>query len=709
MAFLATSTPKSYLNDEISNRIVGRIGNKTARSKICYPSTLINPRTSQGGSAGGIKSTITKDNSKKNEDSIDKISVAVRIRPISGREILNDGEKNIISIRNNAIYVDVDPRKKTSSYKFNVDKIFQSYDENDSTYFSQERIYQSLGVPLLQSAFKGYNACLLAYGQTGSGKSFSMMGRSEADIDSEEYSGLIPRFCRDLISRTNNLPDNCSATLNISYCEIYNEKIYDLLLTEDITNRSTLKVRENPVTGPYVENLSYKTVKTYDELRLWLLIGNRNRAIAATNMNEQSSRSHSIFKVDLNFLSGILGDGNEENRSRRSSVSLVDLAGNERLLNEKLGNCNSESTPRSRLELHKKGENNDEKLRESCSINKSLLTLGHVISSLVDKKSSFVPYRSSVLTWLLKESLGGNSLTTMLATISPSSLCEDETLSTLRYACKAKQIVNKAQINENPQEKIIRELKLEVEKLKSLQSNYESMNPDECPKSNENHSNQMKELGKLQAELKETESRLAEAELSWQQKFSENKAAHLTSLAELEKLKEELESKMRIMTNSTKSIDLTPYKSNFLEELESVLDEDIDSHISDPFSIIKEWCRKHHMNYYLTSQNDLILTDYKNKKQTTVTIRDLDSLEQYKEVDDMMNNITWSVTLMSKQNMKKSINKSINALYRSLSNILLSDVDEDIDTLYETISKSVQKYETAIMDLIQKTQEKSQS
>lgn len=228
-----------------------------------------------------------------------------------------------------------------------------------------------------------YNACLFAYGQTGSGKSYSMMGQNISeivDIDSEDHSGITPRFCRELFSRISNLGPNTSVSVEVSYFEIYNEKIHDLLCTSNTHNRMPLKVREHPEWGPYVVDLSVHPVKSYKELREWLLLGNKSRATTATAMNEKSSRSHSIFSIEL-----CLSETSEQSDScRRSKVSLVDLAGSERLGNS---------------------HNTEEKIRQGVSINKSLLTLGKVISALAEqKKNNFVPYRESVLTWLLRVS-----------------------------------------------------------------------------------------------------------------------------------------------------------------------------------------------------------------------------------------------------------------------------------------------------------------
>ncbi|KAJ8983409.1 hypothetical protein NQ317_005874 [Molorchus minor] len=192
---------------------------------------------------------------------------------------------------------------RNSKEKFDeYDHVFWSGDESSPIYSTQEDVFMTIGKPLLNSAFRGYNACLFAYGQTGSGKSFSMMGKSTCeviDIDSEQFSGITPRFCRDLFEQISNLDAN--ATVEVSYFEIYNEKIHDLLASNINTNKMPLKVREHPVWGPYVVDLSVHVVKSYSELRSWLMLGNKNRATAATSMNENSSRSHSIFSIELSL------------------------------------------------------------------------------------------------------------------------------------------------------------------------------------------------------------------------------------------------------------------------------------------------------------------------------------------------------------------------------------------------------------------------
>ncbi|XP_049771850.1 kinesin-like protein KIF13B [Schistocerca cancellata] len=331
-------------------------------------------------------------------------------------------------------------RKQPKSFAF--DHCFYSLDKDDANFASQEIVFDCLGRDILDNAFQGYNACIFAYGQTGSGKSYTMMG-------SQDSKGIIPRLCDslfDLISRQQS--PELSYKVEVSYMEIYNEKVHDLL--DPKTNKQSLKVREHNVLGPYVDGLSQLAVTSFQDIDNLMAEGNKSRTVAATNMNSESSRSHAVFSVVLtqtltDAKSGVSGE-------KVSRMSLVDLAGSERAV--------------------KTGAVGD-RLKEGSNINKSLTTLGLVISKLADQamgknKDKFVPYRDSVLTWLLKDNLGGNSKTVMVATVSPAADNYEETLSTLRYADRAKRIVNHAVVNEDPNARIIRELRQEVEALKEM-------------------------------------------------------------------------------------------------------------------------------------------------------------------------------------------------------------------------------------------------
>ncbi|KAM6464130.1 kinesin-like protein KIF16B isoform 3-T3 [Liasis olivaceus] len=383
------------------------------------------------------------------------VKVAVRVRPINRREQELDA-KFIISMEKNQTTItnikipeggtgDLGrERTKTFTYDFS----YFSADPESPIYASQEMVFNNLGIDVLQSAFEGYNACIFAYGQTGSGKSYTMMGNAGE-------SGLIPRICEGLFNRINEKTrwNEASFRTEVSYLEIYNERVRDLLRRKS-SKTNNLRIREHPKEGPYVEDLSKHLVQNYSDVEELMEGGNINRTTAATGMNDVSSRSHAIFTI--NFTQAKFDT--EMPCETVSKIHLVDLAGSER----------ADATGATGV-----------RLKEGGNINKSLVTLGSVISALADisqdasnplikKKQVFVPYRDSVLTWLLKDSLGGNSKTIMIATISPADVNYGETLSTLRYANRAKNIINKPTINEDPNVKLIRELRAEIARLKTL-------------------------------------------------------------------------------------------------------------------------------------------------------------------------------------------------------------------------------------------------
>ncbi|XP_044252923.1 kinesin-like protein unc-104 isoform X7 [Tribolium madens] len=374
------------------------------------------------------------------------VKVAVRVRPFNNREISREC-KCIIKMGGNTTTIanpKADPKEALKS--FNFDYSYWSHDETDPEFSSQLVVYKDIGEEMLQHSFDGYNVCIFAYGQTGAGKSYTMMGKQE-----EGQEGIIPQICKDLFNRirTNDNPD-MKYSVEVSYMEIYCERVRDLLNPK---NKGNLRVREHPLLGPYVEDLSKLAVTSYEDIHDLIDEGNKARTVAATNMNETSSRSHAVFTIF--FTQQRYDQTTTLCTEKVSKISLVDLAGSER----------ADSTGA-------KGT----RLKEGANINKSLTTLGKVISALAEiasknkksKKADFIPYRDSVLTWLLRENLGGNSKTAMIAAISPADINYDETLSTLRYADRAKQIVCKAVVNEDANAKLIRELKEEIQKLREL-------------------------------------------------------------------------------------------------------------------------------------------------------------------------------------------------------------------------------------------------
>ncbi|XP_068436035.1 uncharacterized protein stard9 isoform X2 [Clinocottus analis] len=421
------------------------------------------------------------------------VKVAVRVRPLNARERADEGrlavqvEDKLVSVKN--VKLDgrtdgaVDSREKLLEFCF--DYCYWSVDPAEPHYASQEEVFQDLGVSVLSGASEGYNVCLFAYGQTGSGKTYTMMGTPDS-------IGLTPRICQGLFRSEDTFPDEQnSSRVEISFLEIYNERVRDLLSGGEQKKKASLRVREHPEKGPYVQDLSQHVVSDCKQAMDLLEEGVANRITAATHNHDASSRSHAIFTIQ--YTQAILE--NNLPSETVSKINLVDLAGSER------------------ADPHYCRD----RLTEGSNINKSLVTLGIVISALAQnsqmssscqsinsmasegdgstvgshssslsgggggvgggRRHCFIPYRDSVLTWLLKDSLGGNSKTIMIATVSPSANSYNETLSTLRYAAHAKNIVNKPRVNEDASVRLIRELREEIDRLKSMLLSFEMRNP----------------------------------------------------------------------------------------------------------------------------------------------------------------------------------------------------------------------------------------
>nr|XP_046213590.1 kinesin-like protein KIF16B isoform X2 [Oncorhynchus gorbuscha] len=388
------------------------------------------------------------------------VCVAVRVRPLNQRE-KEMSAKVIIHMKGKTISVDGNNKDihkgipgigltDRGRHSFSYDFSYDSTDVGSPNFVPQEKVFKDLGCDVLKAAFEGYNACVFAYGQTGSGKSYTMIG-NPGDL------GLIPRICDGLFCHISEMDqvDGASYRIEVSYLEIDNERVQDLLTTKtDPGSGSGLHLREHPKDGPYVENLSTHLVQNYTDIEELMHAANAKLITANTGMNDVSSRSHSIFTViitQVRFKAVLPCE-------TVSKIHLVDLAGSERT---------------------------GARLKEGANINKSLVTLGSVISALADtcvtgegsshtgkmKKQLFIPYRDSLLTWLLMNSLGGNSKTIMIATISPADVHYGETLSTLRYANRAKNIVDCGLVDEDSGVKVIRELQEEIGRLRGLMEN----------------------------------------------------------------------------------------------------------------------------------------------------------------------------------------------------------------------------------------------
>lgn len=367
----------------------------------------------------------------KNKSKNECVQVVVRCRPMNKKE-LNSGHTRVVDMWPSRGVVEIfNPKDelRENGKMFTFDAV---YDWN----CTQQELYEETVRPLVNSVLDGFNGTIFAYGQTGTGKTYTMEGSKTTN----DAKGVIPKSFEQIfnhISRSNNM----QYLVRASYLEIYQEEIRDLL---DKNPKKRYELRENLEMGVYVKDLQSFVCKSVKQIEHIMNVGNQNRTIGATNMNEHSSRSHAIFiiTVEMSDTRGAL-----ENQVRVGKLNLVDLAGSER--QSKTGAAG-------------------ERLKEASKINLSLSALGNVISALVDGKSQHIPYRDSKLTRLLQDSLGGNSKTLMVANIGPASYNYDESLTTLRYANRAKNITNQPRINEDPKDALLREYQEEIKRLKQL-------------------------------------------------------------------------------------------------------------------------------------------------------------------------------------------------------------------------------------------------
>lgn len=307
------------------------------------------------------------------------------------------------------------------------------YDSNSK----QRDLYDESVRPLIDSVLDGFNGTIFAYGQTGTGKTYTMQG---AWMDPEKR-GVIPNAFDHIFTNISRSQSDKQYLVRSSYLEIYREEIRDLLDPNHANTR--LELRESPDTGVYIRDLTSCVCKSIKEIEEVMNMGNQVRAVGATDMNEHSSRSHALFLITVEC-SQPGPDGRKHIRVGR--LNLVDLAGSER---------------QTKTGVH------GERLKEAAKINLSLSALGNVISALADGRSAHVPYRDSKLTRLLQDSLGGNAKTVMVATLGPAPQHYDETLTTLRYANRAKNIHNQPRVNEDPKDALLREFQQEIARLRS--------------------------------------------------------------------------------------------------------------------------------------------------------------------------------------------------------------------------------------------------
>ena len=358
----------------------------------------------------------------------------MRCRPLFGKEI-KEGREAIVEcdVTRGEIRI-VNPKNPDDPPKqFTFDNVYDSRN-------SQLEIYEESALPIVRAAIEGYNGTIFCYGQTGTGKTHTMEGKDEPASE----RGIIPNAFETLFGDIDAVDStNKNFLVRASFLEIYNENVRDLLGKDQ---SKTCDLKETPERGVYVKDLTTFVVKSVAEIRKVLEVGKKNRSVGATLMNADSSRSHSIFTVTVETSEVDPGGREEDAHIRVGKLNLVDLAGSER---------------------QSKTQATGDRLKEATKINLSLSALGNVISALVDGKSAHIPYRDSKLTRLLQDSLGGNTKTVMIANLGPADYNFDETMSTLRYANRAKNIKNKPKINEDPKDAMLREFQEEIARLKA--------------------------------------------------------------------------------------------------------------------------------------------------------------------------------------------------------------------------------------------------
>lgn len=364
------------------------------------------------------------------KEQLETVRVVVRCRPLNGKETA-DGRARIVEMDTKSGSIQVRNPKADASEPPKVFTFDAVFDWNSE----QKPVYDNTARPIVNSVLEGYNGTIFAYGQTGTGKTHTMEGNPD-------LPGIIPQSFEHVFSSIQT-GDKLQYLVRASFLEIYNEEVRDLLSKNP---KNKLELKENKDSGVYVKGLNAFVVKSVPEIKNVLEVGKKNRSVGATLMNQDSSRSHSIFTITIETIDQTTTKEAADGHIRVGKLNLVDLAGSER--------------------QGKTGATGD-RLKEATKINLSLSALGNVISALVDGKSGHIPYRDSKLTRLLQDSLGGNTKTVMVANIGPADWNFDETMSTLRYANRAKNIKNKPRINEDPKDAMLREFQEEIQRLKA--------------------------------------------------------------------------------------------------------------------------------------------------------------------------------------------------------------------------------------------------
>ncbi|KAM9803712.1 kinesin-like protein KIF11 [Neosynchiropus ocellatus] len=455
------------------------------------------------------------------------IQVVVRCRPFNTTERKSShGVVECDAARKEVVVKTGGPLDKASRKTYAFDMVFGAAAK-------QIEVYRSVVCPILDEVIMGYNCTVFAYGQTGTGKTFTMEGERSPDDqftwEEDPLAGIIPRTLHQIFEKLTE--NGTEFSIKVSLLEIYNEELFDLLSpSEDVTERLQLFDDPRNKRGVVVKGLEEVTVHNKDEVYQILERGAAKRKTASTLMNAYSSRSHSVFSVTIHMKEMTL-DGEE--LVKIGKLNLVDLAGS-----ENIGRSGAV----------------DKRAREAGNINQSLLTLGRVITALVEKRPH-VPYRESKLTRILQDSLGGRTKTSIIATVSPSSSNMEETLSTLEYACRAKNIMNKPEVNQKLTKRtLIKEYTEEIERLKRDLAAAREKNGVYL--SSENYENMMGQIAAQDCHLSEYTDRIAAME----EELKKVSELFTESREKLQRCAEELDAKRQSLEEATQSLEETKVK-----------------------------------------------------------------------------------------------------------------------------------------------------
>ncbi|XP_046439186.1 osmotic avoidance abnormal protein 3-like isoform X2 [Daphnia pulex] len=458
----------------------------------------------------------------------ESVRVIVRCRPMNARE--NQlSSKNVVQINASTLQCSLLAIPSSHNEINDTTKTFTFdgvYDQSSTT----EQIYTDFGYSLVEGVMEGYNATVFAYGQTGSGKSFTMQGVTSPP----NQTGILPRAF-DHLFESIAAAEGMKYLVFASYLEIYNEEIRDLLSPDF---KKKLELKENSDKGVFVGNLSQHSVHSVADCQGLMETGWKNRAVGATLMNADSSRSHSLFTISVEMMETVQDLKGEKQSIRRGKLNLVDLAGSER--------------------QSKTGATGD-RLKEATKINLSLSALGNVISALVDGKSKHIPYRDSKLTRLLQDSLGGNTKTLMIACVSPADDNYDETLSTLRYANRAKNIQNRPRINQDPKDAMLREYQKEIERLSQM---IDQQKPTQIVR--------VKSESEIEQEKMQLQKEYEEKIRQLQREVEKEQETNAKATVEMENLRRAYEVDLQKINNSKKKVELDEEAQETLKRLKQI-------------------------------------------------------------------------------------------------------------------------------------------